>query len=230
MTVYDDSTSFTFRGLKKAVMRSFRWVPNALTTLRGVIGPIVLAIFVAWAWFGELPRIWGYDWRVVVLSIVTVAIITDGADGGLARIGNEYGWKTNWGALADPVADKSLAIGVFVGIFIYYGIGWYLLVYIPAGGYVFHCGMETSRMRWEMREKGMIIGANGFAKLKTGVLMAIMLIFLVDIAFRDEIPGWVRGFLTPLGLTCFVAAALLSRKALMDYRRNVWQKLPPLRL
>ena len=73
-------------------------VPNVLTTLR-----IVLVPFFGWALLVD-----GGDsvlWRCVAYVIFVVAMITDKIDGDYAR---KYDLVTNFGKIADPIADKAI--------------------------------------------------------------------------------------------------------------------------
>ncbi|MGI9325718.1 MAG: CDP-alcohol phosphatidyltransferase family protein [Pseudomonadales bacterium] len=74
------------------------WLPNAISILR-----ILLVFPTAWLlWQRE------YSWA---LLLMTVAGISDGLDGYLAR---RYNWFTQFGAIIDPLADKLLVVVMFV--------------------------------------------------------------------------------------------------------------------
>ena len=81
-------------------------VPNALTTLR-----IVMVPFFAWA----LLHDGGGDttWRWVAFALFTGAMITDKIDGDLAR---KHGLVTDFGKIADPIADKAITGMAFIGL------------------------------------------------------------------------------------------------------------------
>lgn len=86
---------------------SSNWnVPNALTALR-----IVMVPFFGWA----LLHDGGQDltWRWVAFALFAVAMITDKIDGDLAR---KYDLVTNFGKIADPIADKAITGMAFVGL------------------------------------------------------------------------------------------------------------------
>ena len=73
-------------------------IPNVLTTLR-----IVMVPFYGWAMLVD-----GGDsilWRCVAFALFTLAMITDKIDGDIARARNLV---TNFGKIADPIADLSL--------------------------------------------------------------------------------------------------------------------------
>lgn len=71
---------------------AWRWIPNALTFVR-----ILLIAPFAWALLVQ-------EYRLALL-IFAVASLTDGLDGFLAR---HFNWRSRFGAVADPLADKAL--------------------------------------------------------------------------------------------------------------------------
>jgi CDP-diacylglycerol--glycerol-3-phosphate 3-phosphatidyltransferase len=81
-------------------------IPNALTTLR-----IVMVPFFAVA----LLHHQGVDtgWRWIAYAIFAVAMLTDKIDGDLAR---KHGLVTNFGKIADPIADKAITGMAFIGL------------------------------------------------------------------------------------------------------------------
>ncbi|MCK0164749.1 CDP-alcohol phosphatidyltransferase family protein [Marinobacter sp. S6332] len=81
-------------------MRShaWRWIPNALTFVRILlIAPFARALLVQ-------------EYRLALL-IFAVASVTDGLDGFLAR---HFNWRSRFGAVADPLADKALLITAYL--------------------------------------------------------------------------------------------------------------------
>ena len=81
-------------------------VPNALTTLR-----IVMVPFFGWALLYDD----GHDltWRWIACALFVVAMITDKVDGDLAR---KHNLVTNFGKIADPIADKAMTGMAFIGL------------------------------------------------------------------------------------------------------------------
>jgi len=77
---------------------SWRWIPNALTFLRILlIAPFAGALL-------------AHEYRVA-LMIFAIASVTDGLDGFLAR---RFNWRSRFGAVADPLADKALLITAYL--------------------------------------------------------------------------------------------------------------------
>ena len=95
-------------------------LPNALTTLR-----IVMVPFFGWALLVD-----GGDsvlWRCVAFAIFAVAMITDKIDGDIARARNLV---TNFGKIADPIADKAMTGMAFVGLSIVGDVWWWVTIVV----------------------------------------------------------------------------------------------------
>lgn len=95
-------------------------VPNVLTTLR-----IVMVPFFGWA----LLHDGGNDplWRWVAFALFAVAMITDKIDGDLAR---KHGLVTDFGKIADPIADKAITGMAFIGLSIVGDVWWWVTVVV----------------------------------------------------------------------------------------------------
>ena len=95
-------------------------IANVLTVLR-----IVLVPFFAWALLQD-----GGDsvtWRWVAFAIFAVAMVTDKIDGDLAR---KHGLITDFGKIADPIADKAITGMAFIGLSIVGDIWWWVTVVV----------------------------------------------------------------------------------------------------
>jgi len=82
------------------MLSSLRFIPNALCFLR-----MLLVVPVCWL----LLR---HEYRLT-LWVFAVAAATDGLDGFLAK---RCGWTSELGRILDPLADKILLVGVFLGL------------------------------------------------------------------------------------------------------------------
>lgn len=71
-----------------------KYIPNIITFIR------LLAIPPA------IYFLWLSDFNTALI-IFAFAGVSDGVDGFLAR---RYGWETHWGAVMDPIADKTLLV------------------------------------------------------------------------------------------------------------------------
>lgn len=79
-------------------LERWRWIPNALTFLR----ILLIAPFAS----GLLTE----NYRLALLIFV-VAAATDAFDGFLAR---HFNWRSRFGAIADPLADKALLLTAYL--------------------------------------------------------------------------------------------------------------------
>lgn len=149
-------------------------VANALTGLRIVLVPVFLAaLFV-----GD-----GHEsyWRVVAFIIFTVAVITDRFDGAIAR---SYGMITEFGKLADPIADKALIGAALVGLSILGDLPWWVTILIL----VREVGVTILRL--VVIRSGVIPASRG-GKLKTLVQSVAIGLFVLPLDGAWLTGAWV---------------------------------------
>ncbi|MFF4773486.1 CDP-diacylglycerol--glycerol-3-phosphate 3-phosphatidyltransferase [Microtetraspora fusca] len=92
-------------------------IANALTIVRLVIVP-VFTVFL----FME-----GEGWRFAALGVFLIASLTDQLDGWLAR---RYGLITDFGKIADPIADKALIGAALVSLSLLGEMPWWVTIVI----------------------------------------------------------------------------------------------------
>ncbi len=95
-------------------------LPNVLTGLRILIVPF----------FGYALLHDGGDsivWRCVATLLFVVAMVTDKVDGDIAR---SRGLVTNFGKIADPIADKAMTGMAFVGLSIVGDVWWWVTIVV----------------------------------------------------------------------------------------------------
>lgn len=95
-------------------------LPNALTVLRFLLVPVYGTLLFMEGGSSPWWRFWA--WLVFVL-----AAVTDGIDGKIAR---QRGEITNFGKVADPIADKALTGTAFIGLSILGVVWWWVTVVI----------------------------------------------------------------------------------------------------
>ena len=95
-------------------------VANALTVSRLALVPVFLI-----ALFADGGHQWG--WRLVASGVFAVASITDHFDGNLAR---SRGLVTDFGKIADPIADKALTGSALIGLSVLGDLPWWVTVVI----------------------------------------------------------------------------------------------------
>ncbi|HYO39820.1 MAG TPA: CDP-diacylglycerol--glycerol-3-phosphate 3-phosphatidyltransferase [Nocardioidaceae bacterium] len=141
----------------KRVVPSNWNLPNALTTLR-----IVMVPFFGWALLVD-----GGDsvtWRLVAWGLFVAAMITDKIDGDIAR---SRDLVTDFGKIADPIADKALTGMAFVGLSLIGELWWWVTALVLLREW----GITLLRL-WVIRYGVMAAGRGG--KLKT-VLQTVAL-------------------------------------------------------
>ncbi|MFI6773723.1 CDP-diacylglycerol--glycerol-3-phosphate 3-phosphatidyltransferase [Nocardia sp. NPDC050412] len=137
-------------------------IANVLTMLRIALVPLfVLALFVGG----------GHQtgWRIAAAALFGIAAITDRFDGQLAR---KYGLVTDFGKLADPIADKALIGSAVIGLSMLGDLAWWITLVI--------CGREIgiTLLRLVVVRRGVIPAGRG-GKLKTlvqSVAIAVLLL------------------------------------------------------
>jgi CDP-diacylglycerol--glycerol-3-phosphate 3-phosphatidyltransferase len=93
---------------------------NLLTMSRLVLVPVF--VFALFAEGGTDPA-----WRITAAVIFAVASLTDRLDGDLAR---RRGLVTNFGTIADPIADKALMGAALVGMSVLGELPWWITMLI----------------------------------------------------------------------------------------------------
>lgn len=131
-------------------------VPNGLTVLR-ILGVPVFG----WLLLTESGE--SIEMRLWALLAFVLLMATDKIDGDIAR---KYNLVTDFGKLADPVADKALTGMAFVGLSIIGVLWWWvtILMLVREWGITF--------MRAVMVRRGVVMPASKGGKLKT-VLQSI---------------------------------------------------------
>jgi CDP-diacylglycerol--glycerol-3-phosphate 3-phosphatidyltransferase len=138
---------------------------NLLTGLRMVLVPVFLAAL--FAGDGHETR-----WRIISFVVFAVAVITDRLDGALAR---SYGMETEFGKLADPIADKALIGSALIGLSILGDLHWWVTAVIL----VREIGVTI--LRFAVLRRGVIPASRG-GKLKTLVQAVAIGLFVLPLS------------------------------------------------
>ena len=125
-------------------------IPNMLTMLRLLIVPIFVALLLANG--GHDPK-----WRAVAWAAFAIAMITDLFDGELAR---RMDLVSDFGKIADPIADKAIMGAALVGLSALGDLPWWMTIVIL----VREIGITLMRF-WVIRH-GVIPASRG-GKIKT---------------------------------------------------------------
>jgi CDP-diacylglycerol--glycerol-3-phosphate 3-phosphatidyltransferase len=152
-------------------------LPNALTALRLLLVPVF-----GWLLYRSNS---GSDSATVAAALVfAVASLTDFVDGDLARRRNQV---TNFGKVADPIADKALTGVAFIGLSLMGELPWWVTLIVLAR----EVGVTVLRF-WVIRD-GVIPASRG-GKVKTALQILAILMYLVPLSgswltLRDVVMG-----------------------------------------
>ena len=186
-------------------------LPNMLTMLRIVLVPF----------FGVALLIDGGDsiaWRMVAFGIFSVAMITDKIDGDIAR---KRGLITDFGKIADPIADKAITGMAFIGLSIVGDIWWWVTILVLLREW------SVTLLRLSIL-KDVVIAAAQSGKIKT-VLQALALSGLIwplphgdahDGAF-DFWPGMLGEAIFYLSQAMLAAAVAMTMWSGYEFFRDV---------
>ncbi|QGS35421.1 CDP-diacylglycerol--glycerol-3-phosphate 3-phosphatidyltransferase [Corynebacterium xerosis] len=149
-------------------------LPNALTVLRILGVPVFL-----WLLLQEGGEDAG--WRWWAFGVFALLMITDKIDGDLARSRNLV---TDFGKIADPIADKALMIGALVGLNIIELLPWWITAIIVV--------RELGITLWRVVQlrRGHVVPASKGGKLKTVAQSLAVALFLMPLAWLFW-PAWI---------------------------------------
>jgi CDP-diacylglycerol---glycerol-3-phosphate 3-phosphatidyltransferase len=149
-------------------------VANMLTGLRMVLVPVFLfALFV-----GDGHQA---HWRVIAFVVFAVAVITDRFDGALAR---SYGMVTEFGKLADPIADKALIGAALIGLSLLGDLPWWVTAVILVRE------IAVTILRFAVLRRGVIPASRG-GKLKTLVQAVAIGLLVLPLSGAWLTGAWV---------------------------------------
>jgi CDP-diacylglycerol--glycerol-3-phosphate 3-phosphatidyltransferase len=144
-------------------------LPNILTMLR-----IVLVPFFVWFLVADAPglRSESGPWRWAAVAAFAVAIYTDKLDGDIAR---SRGLVTDFGKIADPIADKLLIGSALVMLSVLNELPWWITVVILVREW------GITALRFFVIRYGVIPASRG-GKLKTVVQTAAIFLYLLPLS------------------------------------------------
>jgi CDP-diacylglycerol--glycerol-3-phosphate 3-phosphatidyltransferase len=165
-------------------------LPNALTVLRLAAVPVFAVLLLRDGGQDDAGRWWA------ALAFL-LAILTDRYDGIIAR---RTGQITEFGKLADPIADKALTGMALIGLSILDLLPWWVTVVILAR----ELGITLLRV-WVIRH-GVMPASHG-GKLKTVAQAVAILLYIAPLSgLLASLRGWVMA-----------AAVLLTVGTAVDY-------------
>ena len=183
-------------------------LPNVLTGIRILIVPF----------YGVALLQDGGDsilWRTVAAVLFFVAMVTDKVDGDIARA---RGLVTNFGKIADPIADKAMTGMAFIGLSIVGDIWWWVTIVVLLREW------SVTLLRLSIL-KQVVVAAAWSGKVKT-VLQAVALSTLCLPLRQVTGEPW-----DTLGNVIFYAAQVVLAGAVVvtmwsgyEFFRDVWRQ------
>jgi CDP-diacylglycerol--glycerol-3-phosphate 3-phosphatidyltransferase len=186
-------------------------VPNALTTLRIVMVPVF-----GWALLHDGGDSRG--WRWVAYALFVIAMITDKVDGDLAR---KHNLITNFGKIADPIADKAITGMAFVGLSLIGALWWWVTIVVL----VREWSVTFARLSIA---KQVVMAARQSGKVKT-TAQAISLGGFVapfkDLPGRWDVPGdvvwWAAAVLMGVAVVLTITSGAEFVRDVVRHRRAI---------
>ena len=165
-------------------------LPNKLTVLRVVMIPFFVVFM--------LTNIAGGASKYIALALFCIASFTDFLDGYLARRDNLV---TNFGKFMDPLADKLLVCSAMICLIPKLPV-WVVLIIIAREFII-------SGFRLVASDSGIVIAASYWGKFKTVSHMAMVILFILDLAnpiyqVIMMIVMWIAVALTVISLVDYV--------------------------
>lgn len=191
-----DRPSPADRSSPVASMAPSAWnVANGLTILRLLLVPVFGWLLLSGDGQDASSRWWAF-------AVFFVAMLTDRIDGDIAR---SRGLITDFGKVADPIADKTLVTMALVGLSMIGDIPWWITIVIV----VREWGITAMRF-WVIRHGVMASGRGG--KVKTMVQALALGFFVIP---RFSLP--FTGVLDAIAWVTLVAALVLTVVTGVDY-------------
>jgi CDP-diacylglycerol---glycerol-3-phosphate 3-phosphatidyltransferase len=152
-------------------------------------------------------------------------MITDKIDGDIARA---RGLVTDFGKIADPIADKAITGMAFIGLSIVGDIWWWVTIVVLLREW------SVTVLRLSVL-KHVVIAASASGKLKT-VLQAVALsVLLLPLPHGDAHSGAFDQFGVPgevlfyVGQICMAGAVAMTLWSGYEFFRDVWRQRHALR-
>ncbi len=168
---------------------NLRQLPNVITGLRMLlVAPLVWCLHVG-------------DFRTA-LWLALAAGLSDALDGWLAK---RFDWRTPLGSLLDPVADKLLLVGSFVGLWLVGALpGWLVALAIARDVLIVGGAVAYHNLIGHLQGEPTLLG-----KLTTVIQIVLVVVVLFGLAIQ-HVPGIDI-------LLLVVATGLLTAASGIDY-------------
>ena len=172
---------------------SVRNLPNVLTLARLVLVPVFIWTFI------QSAESTGYRWLSALVFLV--AAITDYVDGYIAR---KHNTVTNFGKIADPIADKLLTGSALIGLSLEGTLWWWITIVIL----VREIGITLLRF-WVIKRA--VIDASRGGKAKTASQITAIVAYLLPSNFLTH----------SVAVISMTIALILTLATGIDYMKKV---------
>jgi len=190
-------------------------LPNVLTTAR-----IAMVPFFAWALLHD-----GGDsvlWRLVAFGMFVAAMITDKIDGDIARARNLV---TNFGKIADPIADKAITGMALIGLSLVGDIWWWVTIVVLVREW------SVTLLRLSVL-KSVVIAASQSGKIKTTLQAGALAGLLLPLPHGESGAhqgnfdglGTVGEVLFYTGQVFLAGAVVMTLWSGYEFFRDVWRQ------
>lgn len=156
-------------------------VANVLTMVRVVMVPAFVACLITG----------GTAWRITAFVLFWIASATDFLDGRLAR---QRGLVTDFGKVADPIADKALTGAALISLSAMHELSWWVTAVILVRE------VGVTLLRFAVIKRGVIAASRG-GKLKTLLQMVAISLYVLPGPF---------GVARPVAMGVAVAVTLVT--------------------
>jgi CDP-diacylglycerol--glycerol-3-phosphate 3-phosphatidyltransferase len=169
-------------------------VANALTALRIALVPVFALLLVHEG--GDDPA-----WRLAAWLAFTAAVVTDRLDGEIAR---RHGLVTDFGKVADPIADKALVGTALVLLSVLGELSWWITLVV--------LGRELgiTLLRFVVIRHGVMPASHG-GKIKTVLQSTAIGLYLLPLG------AWFGSWATTLAWWVMLAAVVVTVATGADY-------------
>jgi CDP-diacylglycerol--glycerol-3-phosphate 3-phosphatidyltransferase len=189
-------------------------IPNALTTLR-----IAMVPFFAWALLVDGGE--SVLWRTVAFAIFVAAMVTDKIDGDLAR---KHNLVTNFGKIADPIADKAITGMAFIGLAIVMDEWWMWAATIV----VLVREWSVTLLRLSIM-KNVVMAASQSGKIKTTLQAVALSMLCLPLLQVDGALDRVGEVLYGISLVLLAAAVAMTIWSGYEFFRDAWRQRDAIR-
>lgn len=200
---------------KKKNVKKGGWVPgpnlpNQLTILRVFMIPVfVTVLLLLGGRTGESA--YGGPGNIIAALIFIVASLTDTADGYIAR---KYNYVSVFGKFMDPLADKLLVCSAMICLVDLGRIESWIVIVIIAREFI------ISGFRLIAVEKGKVIAANYWGKIKTVCQMVMVILLVANLGgfwnMLGQIFKWLALAMTVISLVTYL---LQNKEVLKDEKK-----------